>query len=279
MVAFRNKSPMKTMRWVALLLTFWASQQVFAAEASIFPKPGEAKAVHFEEPLPHIEQRSAELKYDFDFAKETFEVFVPKNYSSTEKFGLFAFIDSQNEMTFPAEWMSLMEKQKLICLIPQKIGNDQPPARRLGLTLVGVMAAAQQYNIDRKRIFTGGYSGGARCALHLAFLHSDVIKGNVSICGADFYEPVPRVRAADNRNYGVWPVAREKIAEAKSNVRFVFITGEKDLRYGNIVDICEGGYKRNSFVVNLIDVPGMGHQLCKSEILEQGIEFLDNRTH
>jgi len=270
---------MKTIAYVALLLTFLARQQVNADETSNFPKPGDAKAVHFAEALPRIRHPSAELKYDFDLAKEAFEVFVPKNYSSAEKFGLFAFIDSQNDMTFPAEWVSLMEKQKLICLIPQKIGNDQPPARRLGLTLVGVIAAAQQYKIDQKRIFTGGYSGGARCALHLAFLHSDVIKGNVSICGADFYEPVPRLRAADTRNYGFWPVAPEKVAEAKANVRFVFITGEKDLRYGNIVDICKGGFRKNNFVVNLIDVPGMGHQLCKPQILEQGIEFLDNQTH
>ena len=56
--------------------------------------------------LPKLKGKSAELQYEFDLAKETFEIFVPKNYSGGEPFGLFVFIDSQNQMMQPKEWKS-----------------------------------------------------------------------------------------------------------------------------------------------------------------------------
>jgi hypothetical protein len=111
----------------------------------------------------------------------------------------------------------------------------------------------------------------------LAIVHSDVITGSISICGADFYEPVPQVKAADVQGYGVWPVPDERVDMAKSRTRFAFITGDKDFRHGNIVDIYDGGFVKHGFQAKLIDVPGLGHQLCKPEVLQEAIRFLDDR--
>ena len=124
---------------------------------------------------------------------------MPKNYSGEEPFGLFVFIDSQNEMTLPKDWRSALEQRKLTCAIPQQVGNDQPAARRMGLAVIGILKTSEQYRIDPKRIVVSGFSGGARCALHLAFVHADLISGSLSICGADFYEPVPKVKAANTQ--------------------------------------------------------------------------------
>jgi hypothetical protein len=268
----------RNMRKFPILLLVILSSRVFSAETtSDSVKPGEPTMVHFDGALPAVTGKVGEVQYNYDLTKENFEVFVPTNYSSREAFGLFAFIDSQNEMSIPKEWMSLMERNKLICLIPQRIGNDQPPARRLGLTLVGILKMTEQYRIDSKRIFVSGYSGGARCSVHLAFLHSDLITGNISICGADFYEPVPQVKATDVQGYGPWPVRADRAAGAKAKARFVFITGDKDFRHGNILDIYAGGFVRNNFQARLIDVPGMGHQLCKPEALQDAVSFLDDR--
>ena len=117
-------------------------------------------------------------------------------------------------------------------------------------------------------------SGGARCSLQLAFLHNDVIAGNISICGANFYEPVPKVKATGGSDYGVWPVPPDRVAEARKKVRFVFITGAKDFRYGNILDIYQGGFVKNGFQARLIDQPDMGHQLCSPESLLEAFHFV-----
>ncbi len=240
--------------------------------------PGESKIIHFDRTLPRVNDRSVELKYDFDLSQEAFEVFVPQNYSGDEPFGLCAFINSENEMTVPKQWISVLEQKKLIGLIPQQIGNDQSGARRMGLTLVGILKMTEKYRIDTRRIFTGGFSGGARCSLHLALLHSDVISGNISICGADFYQPVPKVKALSSGDYGVWPTAAERVARARAKSRFVFITGDHDFRYGNIFDIYTGGFAANGFQAKLMDVPGMGHELCSAQAMNDGISFLESRN-
>ena len=262
---------------VWLLLLIACLQRADAEQTVNITSLGKEQRIHFDGALPHVVKPATGVNYDFDLAKETFEVFVPKNYSEKEAFGVFIFIDSQNEMTMPQEWASIMEKENLICLIPQNIGNDQPSPRRLGLALVGILKTVERYKIDPKRIFTGGYSGGARCSLHLAFLHSDVIAGNLSICGADFYEPVPKVKAADNLNYGVWPVPYDRVADAKLKERYAFITGDQDFRHGNIIDIYQGGFLKNGFQANLIDEPKMGHQLCDPKSLLEAIRFLDGK--
>ena len=251
-------------------------QTADAEEIAGFPSPGEGKLIQFDQALPRVANAAMGVAYSFDLAKESFEIFVPRNYSDKEVFGVFAFMDSGDNMTMPKEWAAIMEKEKLICLIPQKIGNNQPFSRRVGLTLIGILKTVERYKADPRRIYTGGMSGGARCSLQLAFLHNDVIAGNISICGANFYEPVPKVKAAGNSDYGVWPVPPDRVAEARKKVRFAFITGAKDFRYGNILDIYQGGFVKNGFQARLIDQPNMGHQLCSSESLLEAFHFVSD---
>ena len=260
-----------TIRGYAWLLVLAAGLQMASAG---FPAAGETRLVHFDNALPQVTNPSAELNYHFDLTNESFVIFVPKNYSGKEPFGLFAFMDSGDSMTMPPEWAAIMGKEKLICLFPQKIGNNQQFSRRLGLTITGILKTAGRYNIDRRRIYTGGMSGGARCSLELAFLHNDTIAGDVSICGANFYQPVPKVHATDNSDYGVWPIPPERVAAARKKVRFAFITGPNDFRYGNILDIYEGGFMKNGFQARLIVQPGMGHQLCSVKSLSEAIHFV-----
>ncbi len=66
--------------WVAFLAPEIGNTEV----SSNLPKPGEARMIHFEGALPKVKAKSAELHYEFDLAKETFEIFVPKNYSGEE---------------------------------------------------------------------------------------------------------------------------------------------------------------------------------------------------
>jgi len=260
-----------------LLAPFWCVDIVNSGVSSDLPNAGEARIVHFEGAVPKVQERSVELQYEFDLTKESFEVFVPKDYSGDEPFGLFIFIDSQNEMKLPREWRPIMEQRKVICVIPQQVGNNRAAKRRMGLAMIGILKAPEMYRIDPKRIFVSGFSGGARCALHLAFLHAGLISGSISICGADFYEPVARVRATNTQGYGVWPVGRDVAARAKAAVRFVFITGDRDPRRGNILDVYDGGFAKGNFHADLIDVPEMGHQLCTPETLSKAFDYLERK--
>ena len=264
-------------RYAWLFVLAACLQTTGAEETAGFPSPGEGKLIHFDQALPQVANVAMGVDYKFDLAQESFEIFVPRNYSDKEAFGVFAFMAPGDSMTMPRDWAAIMEKEKLICLIPQKIGNDQPFSRRVGLTLIGILKTVERYKADSRRIYTGGMSGGARCSLQLAFLHNDVIAGNISICGANFYERLPKVHTTDNEDYGFWPVPPDRIAAARPKVRFVFITGAKDFRYGHILDIYESGFMKNGFQARLIDQPDMGHQLCSSESLLKAFQFVSDK--
>jgi predicted esterase len=265
--------PFLTFRYWTVILALLLSPMVFAENTWDLEKTGKPTTVHFDVALP-LASKAGVAQPGSSVSRETMEVFVPTNYSGKEPFGLFVFIDSQDQMPFPPEWISLMEKNKLIGAIPQQVGNDQPLARRLEVPLAAIRKLEGVCRTDPKRIFTAGFSGGARCSLRLALLHSELITGNISICGADFYEVVPQVKAVDTRGYGVFPVPAECIPQAKTKTRFAFITGEKDFRHGNILDIYNGGFVKNHFQAKLIDVPGLGHQLCEPKVLQEAIDFV-----
>ena len=79
----------------------------------------------------------------------------------------------------------------------------------MGLAVIGILKATEHYRIDPNRVIVAGFSGGARCALHLAFVPAGLISGSLSICGADYYEPVPKVKAVNTQGYGVWAVGSD----------------------------------------------------------------------
>jgi hypothetical protein len=129
--------------------------------------------------------------------------------------------------------------------------------------------------IDNKRIYVAGFSGGARVASYAAFLRPSLFTGVFGVCGLDFCQKVDRVKATGEDAYGVFSVDEQRAEEAKKKVKFAVVTGSKDFRYGNILDIYSGGYLKNGYDAKLIDVPGMEHTLCPGKILSDGLVFLD----
>jgi hypothetical protein len=99
-----------------------------------------------------------------------------------------------------------------------------------------------------------------------------------SVCGVDFPRKVPRVKATKDDEYGYFSLGEEEVAEARKRVKFVLVTGSKDFRYGNIMDIYAGGFQKDGYTVKLIDVPGMDHAICSPKALRDGISFLDKKT-
>jgi hypothetical protein len=250
--------------------------------------------ISFDGPPPKIANPSSKIKYDLDLAQEKYLIHVPANYTGAEPFGLILYLDPGDGLDkVPPDWALVLRRQKLLLAAPQKCGNDQNVDRRLGLAVLGTMKMQERYKIDSKRIYAAGFSGGARMANRLGFLASDLFRGTIQACGADFYQPVPKVAVqpadapaqlelSDLRHeaYGVAnaDVSPEQIAVAKQRERFVFITGEKDFRYADIQDIYNGGFAKNGFQANLMLIPGMQHQPFDGGVLAKAIDFIQSSS-
>jgi hypothetical protein len=195
---------------------------------------------------------------------------------------LIVFTYADPEARLPVGWQAILDARKYIFVAAQNAGNDQPRSRRLGLAVMGALKTMKTYRIDPSRVYAAGFSGGARMAGLLGFYQSDIFRGTLQNCGADFYKRVPIVEATSQLDtagqpYGLLEASEDEIHEAKK-VRFVLITGSNDFRRGNILDIFHGGFERDGFQARLFNIAGMSHDICNSETLSRALDFLEKRT-
>lgn len=228
--------------------------------------------------LPAIAAKDPALTYDYKLAEEKFYLFVPKNYTGAEPFGLLVFISPSDGLPPPPSgWEDVLREKKLIYVAPQNVGNAQLVSRRAGLAVVAAAKLMEMANIATNRVYVSGMSGGARIASYVPFVHPALFSGAVAICGTGFCRKVERVKATKDDDYGYMTIDDTHAAETKKRVRFALITGPKDFRYGNVVDLYTGGFQKEGFQAKLLDVPGMGHEMCTAKTLGDSITFLDEK--
>ena len=56
------------------------------------------------------------------------------------------------------------------------------------------------------------------------------------------------------------------------------MTGSKDFRHGNILDIYNGGFRPDGFQARLLDIDGMPHALCPASVLNESLDFIENKS-
>lgn len=239
----------------------------------------------FDGSFPAPPSVSRHIDYRLMPTQEQFFVHIPASYTGSEPYGLVVFTHAGDRMTgLPCGWAKVLDANKLVLVAAQSAGNKHPVSRRLGLAVLGALEMKARYNIDPRRIYAAGFSGGARMSNLLGFYQSDLFTGTIQNCGADFYRPVPQVEASTaldtaGRPYGLLAAGAtaSEIERARSTVRFVMITGGKDFRRGNILDVFNGGYLVYGFQAMLFDVPNMEHDFCDARTLAKAIAFLEGQ--
>jgi hypothetical protein len=253
----------------ALWLTLSADITCGAAEGLVtFPSPVQSS------------HRNARVNYDLNPQSERFYVWTPPDFSRSQTYGLIVYIAPVDATGIPQGWADVLAKRKFLFVAAQNSGNSTPPPRRSGLAVMAALEMMRDYKIDSRRVYVAGLSGGARTAASVAFWQPDIFSGTIQDCGSNFYRPVA-VRYTTNgtdTNGNTYNVADGTSAEdasaARRAVKFCLITGSGDFRHGNVLDIYNGGFIADGFRAKLIDVPGMGHQDCSGQVLEQALDYL-----
>ena len=245
------------------------------------PTTGAFMAVFRGEPLvPRY--RNPNVSYGLDPKQERFFVYVPESYTGATPFGLVVFTaPSDNVTAVSEEWMSVLEARKLLFVAAENSGNEVQSSKRMGLAVLGALEMMKHYRIDPNRIYASGFSGGARIAGKLGFFQSDLFRGTIQNSGADFYKTVARAYATSTldsfgNTYGVFRATATEVEAAKL-VRFVLITGSNDFRRGNILDIYHGGFAKAGIHSKLLDVPGLGHDLCDGKTFSAALDFIEGK--
>jgi len=223
---------------------------------------------------------STEVNRSLSFQNEKFLVHVPSGVNSQRSVGLLVYIPAVESLTdLPAGWAEILDRNQFVFIAPQNAGNSQDSRRRAGLAVMAAMGMLRKYrNIDTKRIFMSGFSGGARIASAVAFNQADLVRGAILNCGSDFPQRVvwhnAQPQTSQDRNYGFCTATAQECQWAKTYVRFALITGGDDFRRSYLQDLYNDGYRRYGFQVRLFDVPDLGHNVCDGRTLQQALDFV-----
>lgn len=221
----------------------------------------------------------------YDLAQETFEVVVPGSYRSVadggEPWGLFVWVSpvAYGGVRRPDN-LDVLAAKRMLWIGANHSGNQRKIWDRVGLALDAAAAMQRLYDVDPKRIYAAGYSGGGRMATRLGVLYPEVFHGGFMVKGVDFYRPV----AMPDKPGAHWPAAfaeppRATWPQVKERNRYVLLTGENDFNrlqtrtYHRL-------YRDDGFeYVFYLEQPGADHYSAfGGEVLGRAIDLLDGLT-
>lgn len=245
-------------------------------------KPGQRATVRFAESPPQsadsdqVRYRlmAAETPPAYDVTKEEFEILIPPAYQKTKPHGLFIWINAGDAPSIPKDWEALLAKHDLVFIGAKNSGNKRSIFDRMRLAIDANHNTRKFLNIDGRRVYVSGFSGGSRVASMLGVAWGEMFSGTVCCMGVNFYTDV---QAPDGKTYGLSYIPDEMLLPlVKEHCRFSLITGEKDFNLANTRGAHEEGFKKEGFkYVQLLEVPGHGHAPPPAEWLEKAIRFLD----
>jgi predicted esterase len=192
-------------------------------------------------------------------ASITWQVYRP-NHAGDEPPGLLVYVSPTRSGTMDGRWAKVLDEYNLAYIAADRSGNRVPVTRRMVLATSAIYAAKQQFEIDEKRIYVSGFSGGGRVASFLSRQYPTVFSGAIFICGVDFWNE---------------DVIREM--DRVLNNRYVFVTGSRDFNL-NETRIVYNKYLKAGAKNSLLEIEsGMSHELPNANTLAAALNFLDDR--
>jgi predicted peptidase len=241
-------------------------------------KAGRSDVV-FKESAPHCDKDELKARFrasdripDYDVAREKFQVFVPKDYSHATAHGLFIWINPGDGAGLPGGWEAVLARHKFIAVSAYNSGNNRNAFDRFRLAVDASFNMPKRFNIDPKRVYVAGFSGGGRIAGMLGIAYADLFNGAIPVCGVNFYKTL--VGTTQRFSLSFVP-ADEVVAIAKKDGRFVLITGEKDFNRENTRTMFEAGFQAEGYKhVHYIEVPGLAHATPGADVLDKALGLM-----
>jgi predicted esterase len=252
----------------------------FAADVAI--KPGVRSPITFkvspqvsDNAQIKMRMHAMETPPPYDVSLEKFDIIVPKKYKKGDPHGLFIWVSPSPAPSISPEWEAVLAEKKLIFVGAHNSGNNREVFARMRMAVDANDNMRELYDIDDKRVYVSGFSGGGRVASMLGVTYADMFTGAIAFMGVNFYTDI--VTLDKSEVFEARYIPHEEIAAlAKDQCRYVLVTGEKDFNLKNTSAVFENGFKKEGFkAVELMNVPGQGHQPPKAEWLKKAIEFLD----
>jgi len=234
----------------------------------------------------------AVVNYDLDLNTWPYDVYVPPSYDGTKPYGVMVYITSDPSTGVVLQTAS--DNKNIIWISPRNVGNGANSTNRYGAALLALYRAKELFNIDSRRVYTSGKSGGARTASGLAFYHSEVIHGTAPSSGFALprlnevtpdYIPNTSGQSDEYFDYSDQPFLFYYITNnslhnsihttAKANkLRSYILSRYGDYREDYFIEAFHCAFEPQGQICFLYDGPG-GHQDATDSEMTEAIDFLD----
>lgn len=181
---------------------------------------------------------------EYDSTQQSYELFVPKNYTDRKTWPVMLFISPSDRAMGWRSLKSLCMQQGIIFAGPHGAGNRCAIRKRVRIVLDVLDELRRDYNIDPDRCYIGGFSGGGRVACAIAFALPELFGGVVPVC------------AAGDLRSETW--LRHRVID---RVSVAHVTGENDFNRGE-VERYRGPWLKDVGVRSKVwTFPRMGHSV------------------
>ena len=231
---------------------------------------GEPNAAYFRK---RAESPDDPMPYSDEIGKPTYAVDVPDDYDPRVGAGVFVWISASDHSGQAALWDDLLSEMQIISISPANAGNHRKTTWRVAAAVGAVEALSDRMNIDRDRVYIGGFSGGARVATVTAMLYPEIFAGAFPTGGANHYQNIPNEKGDGRIAIGV-DVPRDSLRLMRDRGRYVYFVGSEDFNRYQVKYVFQE-QQREGFRVHYIEEPGLGHKTPGDEAFTEGIRFLD----
>ena len=216
--------------------------QTTASPAATPPKPA-----NFDNTLSPGKIINVVCKID---STQSYSLYLPSNYTSAKSWPVFFAFDPHAKGKEPtSKYKELAEKYGYILACSNNSRNNQAADESANVIKTFMADLTNRVNIDNARIYTLGFSGGAKVASGIAILNGGIT--GVIGSGAGFPEGI---KAINNRFY------------------YFGMVGDADFNYGSVIQLDET-LQNNNMPHQLLIFQGK-HEWPPAEDMEQGFLYM-----
>ena len=265
---------------LAVIAVALATTALWVHSAEV-PQQGKRVALKLAESPPQSDAEQMRLRLHaveeppaYDVSQEAFEILVPTGYHRDDPHGLFIWISAGDNAGLPAAWDQVLAQKKLIFIGARNAGNPRNIFDRMRLAIDANAGLRKLYDIDGRRVYVSGFSGGARVASMLGVCFAEMFSGTACFMGVNFYTDVI---GSDGKKYGLNYLPDDQVVDlAKRSCRYALVTGDKDFNRPNTLAVLEQGFSKEGFAnARVFDLPNQGHALPSADVLAEVIDYLD----
>lgn len=209
--------------------------------------------------------------------KERIRIRLPQGDSSDQDNplppGLLVWISPTPNGQIPRIFAKACDELNLIAIGVDNNGNEQQITDRLQNHLDSIATVAAKFQIDERRIYATGMSGGGRCTSIFQQTFPEIFMGSVPIVGLDSYHKTP------TGNPGLFWEARFGRPSAQSfkllkDRRIAAITGSMDFNAPEMKTRSQQ-MKRDGLNIRLDIIEGMGHTMPDEDQFLDALAWVD----